>query len=161
MRKILSYFLACSLSCLVALGIYAGGTHVLAQQTNQTGPGGTVTPYSCTITISSNTTTQCQPIPTVGGLRNYIQSYELYTTVAGTTDTIGLTSGTGTNCASNTAAMTPTYADTTITPANSAGVAVQLGGSGLVPNVGYAICAVMAGTTAGTVQVMVQGYVGP
>src|SRR6266436_408807 len=113
-------------------------------------------PFSCTITLSTNTTTQCQPVAPAG-FRNYVQGYQFLTTAAGTTTTVGLSDGTGTNCGTGTVALTPVYPDTTTSPANSTGVTVTLGGSGLVPPAGAAICGVQAGTTPGTVVVTVNG----
>lgn len=116
-------------------------------------------PYSCTVTLSSLTTTQCQPVPGTG-LRLYVQSYQLFFSVAGTTTTVGLNDGTGTNCASATAALTPTYPNTTVTPVGNAGVFVNFGGAGLVVPFNSAVCVVQAGTTTGTVVATVNGYIG-
>ena len=116
-------------------------------------------PYSCTITLSTNTTTQCQPVPGVG-LRNYVQSYQLFFSVAGTTTTVGLNDGTGTNCASSTVALTPVYVNTTATPVGANGIVVTFGGAGLQVPFNTAVCAVQAGTTAGTAVVTVNGYIG-
>lgn len=116
-------------------------------------------PYSCTITVSTNTTTQCQPVPGVG-LRLYVQSYQIMITAAGTATTIGLNDGTGTNCAGSTAALTPTYANTAATPINTIGLFVNFSGSGLVVPFNSAVCAVQAGTTAGTNVITINGYIG-
>ena len=117
------------------------------------------TPFSCTVTLSTNTTTQCQ-IAAPGKLRNYVQGYQIVTTTAGTTTTVGINYGTGTNCGTGTTALSPVYPNTTITPANSAGTLANLGGAGLVPPVANAVCAVQAGTTPGTSVVTIWGYIG-
>ena len=133
------------------------GSVLFAQNAQQGGQGNA--PFSCTITMSTATTTQCQPAPGTG-FRNYIQSYQIFTTAAGTTNTITIEGGTGTNCASNVTVLTPAYPPTTISPANSPGVLVTLGGSGLVPPTADALCAVQS-ATAGTATITITGYVGP
>jgi hypothetical protein len=146
------------ISLLIIALISFGAWRIVAQNAQQGGGGNA--PYSCMITLSTNTTTQCQPAPGTG-FRNYVQSYQIVTTALGSATTIGLNYGTGTNCGTGTTALTAVYPNTTATPANSNGVLVNFSGSGLVVPFANAVCGVQAGTTAGTSFITINGYVGP
>jgi len=116
---------------------------------------GTGNAQSAFITLSSNTTTQIIAAP-AAGYRFYVTGVQLATTAAGTTETVQIVYGTGTNCGTGTTALTPTIP-----------IAVGLAGfslhrdAPLVPVAANAICATQAGTAAGTVGVLITGYVAP
>ena len=105
-------------------------------------------------TLSTNTTTQIIAAP-AAGLRFYVTGVTFNTRTAGTATTVQVVYGTGTNCATGTTGLSPTFANT------AAGVVSLNLGTGLVPPAANAICAAQAGTTAGTTDVLVSGYTAP
>jgi len=115
-------------------------------------------PYSCTVTISAINAVSCQPAPATG-LRNYVQSYQIFTSTAGTATTITVTDSA--NACTTNANLTPSYANTAVTAVGSNGIFVNFDGSGLVPPTATAICVAQAGTTAGTSTVTVNGFIAP
>ena len=114
-------------------------------------------PWSCFITLSTNTTTQCQAAA-AAGTRNYVMSALLYTTTAGTSTTVALEFGTGTNCGTGTTALTPAFPNTALGLTLDATFPV----AGLTPaTTATEICAIQAGTTAGTTVVLLTGFTAP
>lgn len=111
---------------------------------------------SAFITLSTNTTTQVIAAP-ASGYHFYVTGVQLNTTTAGTGTTVQIEYGTGTNCASSPTALTPAYSNT------ATGVVSYTfhPNSPLIPGLATAICAVQAGTTAGTTQVLIVGYTAP
>jgi len=62
--------------------------------------------FVCSVAISTATTTQCQPAPTVINniaVRAYVTDVQVNTTTAGAGSTLQLVTGTGTNCGTGTA----------------------------------------------------------
>jgi len=110
--------------------------------------------FSCVVTMSSKTTTQCEAAP-ASGLKAYITDVQMGTTTAGSATTIQVEYGTGTNCATTAVALSPTYPNTAI-----ASAAFDFT-TPLVPVAADEICVVQAGTTAGTTSVTLQGYIAP
>lgn len=117
--------------------------------------------FVCSVTLSTNTTTQCQaPSTTINGVavRPYVTDFQINTTTAGTATTIQLRAGTGSNCGTGTISLSQIfYPNTTV------GITSVLGmRTPLFPNVTQqAVCATQAGTTPGTSVVEIHGYFAP
>lgn len=119
-------------------------------------PEGGPNVFVCTVTLSSNTTTQCQAAPG-SGLRVYITGFIINTTTAGTATTVQPIEGTGTNCGSSTANLSAIAY-----PNTSVGItSVEYPRVGLVPTAAEAVCFKQAGTTAGTSVVEAYGVIAP
>lgn len=116
-------------------------------------PGGSLR-FSAFITLSTNTTTQIFAAP-AAGMFAFVTDIKLFTTTAGTATSVTIEYGTGTNCATAPTALTPGISNTTI------GITQLDFTMPLVPAAANAICAVQAGTTAGTTGVLITGYVIP
>ncbi|HEY3972322.1 MAG TPA: hypothetical protein VGM18_04910 [Candidatus Sulfotelmatobacter sp.] len=115
---------------------------------------GSSQPFSAFITLSTNTTTQIEATPGAG-LTLYVTNVVFNTRTAGSATTLQLVQGTGTNCATGQTTLTPTFPDTAVSVS-------QLNlNSPLVPVAANAICATQAGTTAGTADVLITGFVAP
>lgn len=116
--------------------------------------------FNCSVTLSTNTTTQCQPAPTVINgvpVRLYVTDFQINTTTAGTATTITLKTGTGTNCATGTANLsTINYADTVVGLQSILGMRTPL-----ISPLQSAVCATQAGTTPGTVTIEIHGFLAP
>jgi len=116
--------------------------------------------FSCSVTLSTNTTTQCQPPPTtIAGVpaRLYITDFQINTTVAGTATTLQLKTGTGASCAGATANLSAIlYPNTTVGIQNILGTRTPL-----VAPIQSAVCVTQAGTTAGTSLVEIRGFLAP
>lgn len=112
----------------------------------------TTNPWNCTVTLSSNTTTQCQAAPSTG--KNYVTGFIMNTTTGGTTgSTIQPIMGTGSNCGSSTANLSAiAYPNTSVAVV---GVAYTI--TPLIPTALFAICFKQAGGTAGTTVVEAYG----
>lgn len=118
---------------------------------------GSSNPYSCLVTLSTLTTTQCEAAP-AAGLRAYVTSILIWTTTAGSATTLKVEYGTGSNCVTGPTVISSTFANT----ATGQNVSWSDGGAaGLVPATANAICVVQAGTTAGTSVVQLSGFVAP
>ena len=117
---------------------------------------------TCNVTLSTNTTTQlanCSQATTVNGVavRFYITDIQLNTTTAGTATTVSLVTGTGTNCGTGTTSLTAmNYPNTVVGIQNIVGYRTPL-----VTPLQTAVCAIQAGTTAGTTVVEVHGFLAP
>lgn len=112
--------------------------------------------FNCTVTLSTNTTTQCQAAPG-SGLKAYVTDFQLNTTTAGTATTVTLKYGTGANCGTGTTALTAINY-----PNVAAGITSIIGPrTPLIPAAANAICATQAGTTPGTTVVEVRGFIAP
>lgn len=120
--------------------------------------------FVCNVTLSTNTTTQCQAAPTVigaGGLsvpvRYYVTDIQVQTTTAGTTSSIALKTGTGSNCATGTTNLSAIgYADTV------AGISQAIGfRTPLIAPLQSAICATQTGGVAGTAVIEIHGFAAP
>lgn len=119
--------------------------------------GAPTKPFTCTVTLSTNTTTQCQAAP-AAGLRNYISSWLIQTNTAGTATALNLTYGTGANCGTGTTTLSAAFANTatnTATPANLSPLTPWQ------PAAANAVCVTQAGTTAGTSVVELHGFIAP
>lgn len=116
--------------------------------------------FVCNVTLSSNTTTQCQPAPTTINnipVRAYVTDIQINTTTAGTTSAIQLKTGTGTNCGTGTANLSAiTYADTVANLTSVVGMRTPL-----IAPLQTAICATQAGAVAGTAIVEMHGFFAP
>lgn len=108
-------------------------------------------------TFSTNTTTQIQNFGAPGAnLFIFVTGVVLNTRTAGSATTIQIEFGTGTNCATVTGTLSPTIANTAVGQ-----IQFQFP-TPLVPTTANTeICAVQAGTTAGTTDVWLVGYVAP
>jgi hypothetical protein len=124
----------------------------------QDAPGANL--FNCSVTLSTNTTAVCQPIPlNVNGVpvRAYVTDFQLNTTTAGTATTIQLKYGTGGNCVTGTANLSAiAYPNTSTGITSIFGVRTPL-----IPAPSNAICATQAGTTAGTTVVELRGFLAP
>ena len=114
-------------------------------------------PFNCTVTLSSNTTTQCQAAP-AAGLRAYVSGYVLNTTTGGTTSTVQLVFGTGANCGTGTTNLSAIAWPNTITGIQQANANQTIP---LIPSAANAICAKQAGGVAGTTVVEIYGFIAP
>lgn len=116
--------------------------------------------FDCNVTISTNTTTQCQAAPTtINGVpvRLYITDEQINTTTAGTATTIQLVDGTGVNCATGVANLSAIAV-----PNVATGLTSFLGmRTPLIAPQGAAVCVKQAGTTPGTSVVEVHGFLAP
>lgn len=111
--------------------------------------------FSCTVTITTNTTTQCQALTTSS--RVYVTDIQINTTTAGTATTIGVVDGTGANCVTGQANLSAIkYPNTSIAITNVLGVHTPLGAP-----LSTAVCVQQAGTTPGTSVVELRGYIAP
>lgn len=117
--------------------------------------------FVCNVTLSTNTTTQCQGVPgTINGVpvRLYITDIQVNTTTAGTATTIQIVGGTGTNCGTGTVNLSAiTYANTSIGLQSFLGMRTPI----FTPSLGQEACVKQAGTTAGTSVVELHGFLAP
>jgi len=116
--------------------------------------------FVCTVTLSTNTTTLCQAAPTTVNniaVRAYVTDIQINTTTAGTTSTIQLKTGTGSNCGTGTANLSA------ITYTNVAAALTSVIGmrTPLFTPLQTEICATQAGAVAGTSVVEIHGYFAP
>lgn len=116
--------------------------------------------FTCSVTLSTNTTTQCQTIPQAinnVSVRNYVTDFQINTTTAGTATTIKLVTGSGSNCATAQLGLSSIlYPNTTVGLTNVIGPRTPL-----VSPLGTALCVTQAGTTAGTSVVEIRGFFAP
>jgi len=116
--------------------------------------------FACNVTLSTNTTTTCQPATTtINGVavRAYVTDFQINTTTAGTATTIQLKTGTGANCGTGTANLSAIlYPNTVVGITNILGTRTPL-----VAPLQNAVCATQAGTTAGTSVVEIRGFLAP
>lgn len=111
---------------------------------------------TCNVTLTTNTTTQCQGAPPAG-LRWYITDFQINTTTAGTATTVSLKNGTGTNCGTGqTSPSAINYPNTTVAITNILGFRTPIGSP-----LGAAVCAAQAGTTPGTSVVEIHLFAAP
>lgn len=118
--------------------------------------------FVCSVTISTATTTQCQPAATtINGVpvRAYVTDVQVNTTTTGTASAVQLKTGTGTNCGTSTANLSAiTYS--TVTAAAPA-LASFLGmRTPLIAPLQTAVCVTQTGTP-GTATVEVHGFFAP
>lgn len=117
--------------------------------------------FVCNVTLSTNTTTQCQAAPTTINsvpVRAYVTDFQINTPVAGgSATTLQLKTGTGTNCGTGTANLSAiTY------PNNTAGLTNILGmRTPLIAPLQSAVCVTQAGTTANTSTIEIHGFFAP
>jgi hypothetical protein len=116
--------------------------------------------FVCSVVLSTNTTTQCQPVPTTINtvpIRIYVTDIQINTTVAGVSTTLAIVSGSGTNCATGLAPLSAiNFVDTAI------GIQSFLGfRTPFVSPLQSAVCITQAGTTAGTSTVELHGFLAP
>jgi hypothetical protein len=116
--------------------------------------------FVCNVTLSTNTTTQCQSPPTTINnvpVRAYVTDIQINTTTAGTTSSIQLKTGTGSNCGTGTANLSAiTYADTVANLTSVVGMRTPL-----IAPLQSAVCATQAGAVAGTAVVEIHGFFAP
>jgi hypothetical protein len=129
--------------------------------TDQTGAN----EFTCSATISTNTTTQLCAIPTtINGVsvRLYITDMQINVTVAGTASTLTLVQGTGATCASNqtnlSAIVYPTTVVSTLATLNGPAMGPR---TPLIAPVGAGVCATTAGTGAATLTIELRGFLNP
>jgi len=116
--------------------------------------------FVCSVAISTNTTTQCQPAPTtITGIavRAYVTDIQINTTTAGTTSTIQLKTGTGSNCGTGTANLSAI----TYSSAVAALISALNMRTPLFAPLQSAVCVTQAGAVASTAVVEVHGYFAP
>lgn len=116
--------------------------------------------FVCSVTMTTNTTTQCQPAATTINnvpVRAYVTDFQINTTTGGTTSTIQLKTGTGSNCGTGTANLSAiTYADTVVSTTNVIGMRTPL-----IAPLQTAVCVTQAGAAAGTSVVEIHGFFAP
>lgn len=135
---------------LVALDADSGGALIVRQDAQ---PGFL---FDCSVTISTNTTTQC-PVTPLANLKIYVTDFQIQTTTAGTATTIQLVNGTGSNCGTGTVNLSAiTY------PTTPVGLVSIIGPrTPLISPVNNQVCVKQAGTTAGTIVVELRGFIAP
>ncbi len=116
--------------------------------------------FVCNVTLSTNTTTQCQAPPTTINnvpVRAYVTDFQINTTTGSTTGTLQLKTGTGTNCGTATANLSAiTYSDVTPGLTNVLGMRTPL-----IAPLQSAVCVTQASAVAGTAVVEVHGFFAP
>jgi hypothetical protein len=116
--------------------------------------------FTCSVTLSTNTTATCQPAPTlINGVavRNYVTDFQIQTTAAGTSSTVTLVTGTGTNCGTGTANLSSiVYPLVAATINNVLGLRTPF-----IAPLQSQVCATQGGGTAGTVTVEIHGFLAP
>jgi hypothetical protein len=116
--------------------------------------------FVCSVTLSTNTTTQCQAAATTINnvpVRAYVTDFQINTTTAGTTSTIQLKTGTGSNCGTGTANLSAiTYNDTVLGLTGVIGMRTPL-----IAPLQTAVCATQTGAVAGTSVVEIHGFFAP
>jgi hypothetical protein len=116
--------------------------------------------FVCSVAISTNTTTQCQPAPTTINsiaVRAYVTDVQINTTTQGTTSTLQLKTGTGTNCGTGTANLSAI----TYSSAVASLISMLDFRTPLFAPLQSAVCVTQAGAVAGTAVVEVHGYFAP
>lgn len=116
--------------------------------------------FTCSVTLSTNTTTQCQIAPTTINtvpVRLYVTDIQVSTTVAGTTSSVQVKTGTGSNCATGTANLSAiTYSTVTLGLQNVLGARTPL-----VAPLQSAVCVTQTGGAAGTATIELRGFLAP
>jgi hypothetical protein len=119
--------------------------------------------FACNVTLSTLTTTQCQAAPTtVAGVnaRLYVTDFQINTTAGGTTSSVQLKTGTGTNCGTGTLNLSAiTYSTVTASPPVL--TSVMGARTPLVAPTQNAVCVTQAGGAAGTATVEIRGFIAP
>lgn len=109
LRTILRETIAWSVTVVAACLFVFGPIYLSAQQNISSParayPNGSVTTFRCGFNALAATLTQCQAAPSAG-LKLYVKTLHVQTTTA-TSGTFALQTGTGTNCATGTAALFP------------------------------------------------------
>lgn len=116
-------------------------------------PGGPH-PFTCSVTMSTATTTQCQAAPSAG-FTAYVTHVAMGTTTAGTTSSLQVKYGTGSNCGTGTTALSPTYPNVAI-----GSVIDDIGQGAYIPAAANAVCVTQT-ATAGTSVVTISGFIAP
>jgi hypothetical protein len=117
--------------------------------------------FVCNVTLSTLTTTQCQAAPTVINnvpVRAYVTDFQINTPASGgTTTTLQLKTGTGSNCGTGTANLSAiTYGN------NTAGLVTITGlRTPLFAPLQSEVCVTQAGTTANTSTIEIHGFFAP
>lgn len=112
-------------------------------------------PWQCSLTGLAATLTQCKAAPTAGRL--YITDITVDTTTA-TAGTYQLETGTGTNCATGTATLYPSFAGAWTAPVLGAPQKINFQ-TPLQPPTLAAVCVI--GTATNTINVQLQGFIAP
>lgn len=115
--------------------------------------------WNCALTNIAATLTECQAAPAVAGERYIITDLVLQTTT-GTSGTYAIRSGTGANCASNTAQIFPSSgsgSDRFAAPINTSPPAVISLETPLLVSADHAIC--LIGFAVQTINVTMRGFV--
>ena len=121
--------------------------------------------FTCSATISTNTTTQLCPVATTlngVAVRPYITDIQINVTVAGTASTLTLVTGTGAACATGTANLSaivyPTTVVSTLATLNGPAMGPR---TPLVAPLQSGVCATTAGTGAATLTIELRGFLNP
>lgn len=115
--------------------------------------------FVCNVTLSTNTTTQCQAPPTtINGVavRTYVTDFQINTTAAGTTSTLTLKTGTGSNCGTGTANLSAIVYPMAVSISSFLGMRTPL-----IAPLQSAVCVTQGGGTAGTAVVEIHGFFAP
>jgi len=114
--------------------------------------------WTCSLSGLAASLTECQALS--AGNRHYITDIVVQTTT-GTTGTYSIQSGTGTNCATATAALFPASgtSDRFNAPINSQPTASVNLTTPIVPTVGHAICVI--GVATNTIDIQLFGFTVP
>lgn len=116
--------------------------------------------FVCNVTLSTATTTLCQPAPTTISnvpVRAYVTDFQINTTTAGAGSTLQLKTGTGSNCGTGTANLSAIlYSGAAIALQNAFGMRTPL----FAP-LQTEICVAQVGATPSTTTVEIHGYFAP
>ena len=116
--------------------------------------------FVCNVTLSTATTTLCQPAPTTISnvpVRAYVTDFQFNTTTAGAASTLQIKIGTGTNCGTGTANLSAIlYSGAAIALQNAFGIRTPL----FTP-LQTEICVAQVGATPSTTTVEIHGYFAP
>lgn len=116
--------------------------------------------FVCNVTLSTATTTLCQPAPTTINnipVRAYVTDFQINTTASGAGSTLQLKTGTGTNCGTGTANLSAIlYSGAAVALQNAFGIRTPL----FTP-LQNEICVAQVGATPSTSVIEIHGFFAP
>lgn len=116
--------------------------------------------FVCSVTLSTATTTQCQPAPTTINnvpVRAYVTDFQINTTTAGAGSLLQPVTGTGANCGTGTANLSAiTYSGAAVALQNVFGMRTPL-----IAPLQSAVCVKQTGATPSTSVVEIHGFFAP
>jgi hypothetical protein len=162
LKKVFFSAAVCALLLALILGL-TGKPESASAQANFSAPlttrTGSLTIFTCGLNALAATLTQCQAAP-AAGLSLYITDISVQTTTA-TSGTYAIQTGTGTNCATGTAALFPVSgtANRFNAPINTTAMAQLSFTTPLKSPAASAICVI--GVATNTISIQVTGFTAP